>query len=379
MRIGVDARILFEKLTGIGRYTFELSKALVQVSNAKLFFYTPNIPAVEILRGIGPGNFRSSSCGGRLSRMLWSQTKLPYLSNKDSIDLFWGATHRLPQFLPKSIARVVTIHDLVWRYAPQTMRPLSLFVEKKMMPHAIELADLVMADSHGTATGIAEIFPEFAHKVRVVHLGVSKFSSPEDSSVLLQLKISLPYILFVGTLEPRKNLERLLNAFSMLPHSIKGGVQLVIVGGKGWGEVDIPKLLQKFALQDSVLVLGYVGDQKLATLYANARFLVMPSLYEGFGLPLVEAMQYGKPVLTSRDGALSEVAGDAGVFIDPYSVESISLGLQRMLTDDELIKNLGKNASRRALDFSWDKCAAATMAVFKEAMILRDIRLAKSK
>jgi len=101
----------------------------------------------------------------------------------------------------------------------------------------------------------------------------------------------------------------------------------------------------------------------------------MPSIYEGFGLPLVEAMQYGTPVLTSHEGSMAEVAGEGGVLIDPYSVESISAGIEKMLADDELIKTLGGNAMRRAKDFSWDRCAAETMAVFKEAMVLRNIRM----
>jgi glycosyltransferase involved in cell wall biosynthesis len=250
-------------------------------------------------------------------------------------------------------------------------------MEKRLMPEAIALADLVMVDSQSTASGIAEVFPQFADKVRVVHLGVTILDNSSEP-VLSELNIIKPYFLFVGTIEPRKNLEYLLEAFALIPKSYRRQFSLVISGGKGWGGVEIEKLIRAYELNDSVNLLGYVTDQQLAILYSNARFLAMPSLYEGFGLPLLEAMQYGTPVLTSHSGSMSEVAADGGVLIDPYSVESISAGIQRMLVEDDLIKDLSIKALRRAQDFSWDKCAAETMTVFEEALALRDIRLSRS-
>jgi glycosyltransferase involved in cell wall biosynthesis len=378
MRIGVDGRLLLGQITGIGRYTFELSKKLIQIPNSQFSFYTPASVENEVEQGLRPSILKSASCHGRFSKMLWSQTKLLCWAAKSNIDLFWGPTHRLPIFLPKSIARVVTIHDLVWKFAPQTMRPLNLFVEKRLMPEAIRLADLVMADSQSTASGIAEVFPEYAHKVRVVHLGVVKSDVTSKSASLLPINIAKPYFLFVGTIEPRKNLERLLSAFALIPNALRDHFSFVIAGGKGWGGINLQELIQLKGLEDSVKVLGYVTDSELSVLYSNARFLAMPSIYEGFGLPLLEAMQYGTPVLTSHKGSMVEVAADGGVYIDPYSVESISVGIQQMLGDDELIKALGIEALRRSQDFSWEKCAADTMAVFEEAMTLRDIRMSRS-
>jgi glycosyltransferase involved in cell wall biosynthesis len=378
MHVGVDTRPLLGALAGIGRYTFELSRRLVHTPGSTFSFYTPSPIGIEIMQSFGVGDFRAASSFNRLSKMVWSQTKLPHWANRDDINLFWGPTHRLPRFLSESIAKVVTIHDLVWKYAPQTMRPLSLLVEKRLMPEAIRMADLVLADSHSTASGVAETFPELAHKVRVVHLGVSKLPGSANPQILLSLKITKPYFLFVGTLEPRKNLDRLLQAFALVPESYRNKFLLVIAGGKGWGGVNLDNLISKYQLNDSVKLLGYVADHELAALCSNARFLAMPSIYEGFGLPLLEAMQYGTPVLTSHVGSMAEVAADAGMLIDTYSVESISLGIQRMLVDDEFIKVLGNKALRRSQDFSWDKCAAETMAVFEEAIVLRDHRMSRS-
>lgn len=377
MHIGVDARLLSGPLTGIGRYTYELSKALARHSELKLSLYAASQVSVPIQRGLELSSIKSGSNHNRLSKMIWSQTALPYWAAKDQVDLFWGPTHRLPRYLPNSIARVVTIHDLVWKYVPQTMRPLSLRVERWLMPEAIKLADLIMADSQGTADGIAEIFPQYLSKVRVVHLGASLPNLRPDFSSISKLGIDKPYFLFVGTLEPRKNLERLIQAYARLPKLQRNQISLVIAGGKGWGGVNLETLLRQYGLQDSVKLMGYVSEQELATLYANAVFLAMPSIYEGFGLPLVEAMQYGTPVLTSHTGCLSEIAGDAGFLVDPLSVESISFGIRQLILDNELIKTLGSNAMRRSKEFTWEKCSNQAIAVFKEAASLRDLRISK--
>jgi len=377
MHIGIDARALLGPLTGIGRYTLELAKNLAQLENSKITFYTPSAVLPEVAEYLEVGISRSSSSYNRLSKMVWSQTLLPYWASRDQLDLFWGPTHRLPHFLPKSITRVVTIHDLVWNYAPQTMRPLSLFIEKRLMPEAIGLADLVIADSRSTASGIAEVFPQFYNKVRVVHLGIFSPTRQSDASLLSELGIEKPYFLFIGTLEPRKNLERLLIAFSLIPKLYREKFILVIGGGQGWGGVNIEKLVFKYGIHDSVKLLGYVAEDKLAGLYANAQFLAMPSLYEGFGLPLVEAMQYGTPLLTSNFGSMAEVTGDAGLLVDPLSPESISKAIVSLLSDTELIKLLRFNALRQAKNFSWKKCAAETMTVFEEALAIRDFRISQ--
>jgi glycosyltransferase involved in cell wall biosynthesis len=377
MHVGVDARLLSEPLTGIGRYTLELSKALIRCTPAQLSLYAPSPVDRQIQKNLQSALLKSGPFKSRLLKMAWSQTTLPYWANKDRIDLFWGATHRLPRYLPQSIARVVTIHDLVWKYAPQTMRPLSLIIEKRLMPEAMQLADLIMADSQGTADCIAETFPQYASKVRVVHLGATAQISPPGFTSLSQYGINQPYFLFVGTLEPRKNLDKLIQAYALLPKSQRDQLSLVIAGGKGWGDLDLLALLKKNQLEESVKLLGYVDEQQLAALYTNARFLAMPSIYEGFGLPLVEAMQYGTPVLTSNTGCLAEIAGDAGVLVDPLSIESISCGIGRLIQDNDLLKLLKLNAMQRGRHFTWQRCAEETFTVFKEALILRDTRLLK--
>lgn len=366
MRVGIDARLLSVPVMGIGRYTAEMVRALKR-QPADLFLYAPIAPLEAGWADIHT-QLRSATCRNRICRMLWSQSLLPYWAAQDNVDVFWGTTHRIPRFLPARVARVVTIHDLVWKHAGQTMRPFSRMLEQRLMPQAVQLADLVVADSASTAADIEAEFPGARGRVRVVHLAAPTMPVPQPVEVLRVLGVNRPYVLFVGTREPRKNLSRLLQAFADLPAGLRGRFQLVIAGGRGWGDVDVEEASRKLGLADNVCVTGFVSDAQLATLYANARFLTMPSIYEGFGLPLLEALSHGVPVLTSNCSSLPEVAGDAAVLVDPLDVSSLTDGLTRMLADDDLRSTLAQRARPQAAKYSWAKAAGEVMAVFQEAL-----------
>ena len=367
-RIGVDARLLSEKVTGIGRYTSEMLAPLVERDHDWVLY--SHRPILE-KNWPGPGHnvkLRTGNLPGRALRMAWAQSILPWWAGQDDIDLFWAPTHRLPRYLPQRIARVVTIHDLVWKHAGETMRPFSRWLDAKLMPEAVHLADRIITVSAHTARDLVTEMPEAEGKVRVVHLGISALHPAADEESLKPLGIDRPYFLFVGTLEPRKNLHRLLEAFARLPEGIKESVLLVIAGRKGWGNVDVHAVAGRLGLSDRIRVTGYVGEKLLSSLYTHARFLAMPSLYEGFGLPLVEAMARGAPVLTSNRASMPEVAGDAGLLVNPHDVGSIAQGLRVLLTDETLRKKLGKRAKEAAVRFSWAQARDATLQVFEEAM-----------
>ena len=369
IRVGIDARPLSEPVTGIGRHTVELTSELIKEAG-EFFLYS----AADFSNDIWQKNNitgRSSGYHSRASKMIWSQTKLPYWAAKDQLDIFWGPTHRLPQFLPTNVARVVTIHDLVWRHAGKTMRRLSRSVEKILMPKAIFLADRIVASSISTAEAIKVEYPEVARRVRVVYPGVSNFPTPQPFEALSELGIFGSYFLFVGTLEPRKNLRRLLQAFASLDTSTKDRATLVIAGDRGWGNVDVKRWINELALDGRVIVPGYVSDELLSTLYSHAQFLVMPSLYEGFGLPLVEAMSFGKPVLTSNRSSLPEVAGNAGILVDPFDHRSIAKGLFTLLCNNVEREKLASMAIPTAQQFTWQNAARDMWAVFEEAIAER--------
>ncbi|MEM1244514.1 MAG: glycosyltransferase family 1 protein, partial [Pseudomonadota bacterium] len=221
-----------------------------------------------------------------------------------------------------------------------------------------------------TANDISEFFPQFAAKIRVIPL--SGFMAAKNSSLAFPnfAKINQPYVLFVGTLEPRKNIDKLLQAFSLLPTALRKHFQLVITGANGWGNIILNKLIIKYGLQDNIFSTGYISDEQLISLYQNAYCLALPSLYEGFGLPILEAHSFGIPVLTSNLASMPEVAGDAAIYVDPKNVKSISNGLKTLLENSELRENLAQKAKKNSTKYSWEKTAYMTLAAFKEAIKL---------
>jgi len=374
MKIGIDAQMLCGVVTGIERYASEMVHEFFQANpQAEFFLYSPKSLTIDVPSRANI-KVREANVTRRAGKTLWSQTQLPYWANQDNLDVFWGPTHRLPRLLSNKVARVVTIHDLVWKHAGETMPHINRLAEQCLMPDAIRLADRIMADSHSTADAIVTEFPWARERVRVVHLGATVLPAPLGFNELRALKIDRAYFLFVGTLEPRKNLRRLLEAYASLDDAIKKQTLLVIAGGKGWGNVDLVSLIQSLGLNESVRLTGYVTEQQLSTLYAHARFLAMPSLYEGFGLPLVEAMSFGTPVLTSSCSSLPEVAGDAGILVDPHNTNSVASGLLQMLKDDALRNELAVRAKVNVARFSWEKAAKETMKIFQEAIDTRKAR-----
>jgi glycosyltransferase involved in cell wall biosynthesis len=372
MKIGVDARPLSRPMSGLGRYTWEMCRALSDINQISLYLYSPS-PINNSLSGLEPVTIRTHSWNNIVLKQLWSESYLPLWAKEDEIDVFWGPAHRLPSILPNRIARVVTIHDLVWKYAKETMRPTAYFMEKILMPAAFRKADFIVTDSYSTKDAVLKEFNVTHQDIFVIPLAASNFPS---FGSLEKYDIDGPYFLFVGTTEPRKNLIRLLQAYGSLPLSIKGKMRLVIIGGEGWGKVNFLDTITQLDLAERIKVLGRVDDATLAALYANAQFLVMPSLYEGFGLPLIEAMSYGTPVLTTNNSSMPEVSGNAGLLVDAFDVESIADGLQKMITNNELRERLAKNAKLNESPSSWDESAKKLITVFEKAIDFRKAKLA---
>jgi glycosyltransferase involved in cell wall biosynthesis len=375
MKIGIDARLLSRPITGIGRYTLEMCRALSKIEDLSLYLYSPSPLPSRYVLDLAVASINNGSWNNGLFRQLWSETYLPMWAKSDGVDIFWGPAHRLPHYLPSSMARVVTIHDLVWRHAGHTMRPLSRILESWQMPFAVDSADAVVANSQSTADALNQEFSINPGKLSMIHLGVSKVINTGPDDVLGLLGVNTPYFLFVGTLEPRKNLGRLLTAYSGLSESIRDKATLVIAGGEGWGRDNIPDMVNRLGLSSHVISLGYVDESMLSALYANALFLAMPSIYEGFGLPIVEATSYGTPVLTASNSSMPEVAGDAGLLVDALDVDSIRAGLSTMISNAKLRNDLAANAKNNAARFNWDESARQMFRVFEKAISSRNSRI----
>jgi glycosyltransferase involved in cell wall biosynthesis len=372
IKVGIDVRCLAKPLTGIGRYTLEMCRALSERDDICLHLYSPSQIHHKILDQCPDAAvdvpLKKMKIINKIYRQLWSEIYLPLRIKRDKVDVFWGPAHHLPFLLSTQIPSVVTIHDLVWKYAGETMRPLNRLFEKIRMPHAIWKADRVVADSYSTQQEVLKEFKVHEDKISVIYLGKPQRQTVPPFEDLISLALTCPYFLFVGTIEPRKNLTHLLKAYAQLSEDTKQKAQLVIVGGSGWGHVNLLETIDELNLNSHVVILGYVDDAVLPALYAHAQFLAMPSLYEGFGLPLVEAMVYGTPVLTSDKSSMPEVVGDAGILIDPLDAGSIREGLKYLIENVTLRTDLAEKALKNGERFSWERAANQLVDVFKRVI-----------
>ncbi len=263
---------------------------------------------------------------------------------------------------PRSAPIVWTLHDLAWRRDPSSFTPWGVRFFEAALACAIEEADLVLCPSQATvddavAAGLA------ADRVRLVPLGVRPVAVTEDAIRAVRRRYGLgrPYVLSVGTAEPRKNLGTLVDAFAGLKRS---DVDLVVVGPAGWQE-DLRPLAER--LGDRARPLGFVADPELAALYAGAAVFAYPSHWEGFGLPVLEAMAAGAPVVTSAASATGEVAGDAALLVDPQDRDSLTDALARLLDDAPLAARLSAAGRARAAELTWERTASLTASAYAEA------------
>ncbi len=269
---------------------------------------------------------------------VWYPAILPRLAVRKRVDVLHCPTFRAPLSCP--VPLVVTVHDLAVLRHPETFNLWTRRYSRLCVPRVARAARLVIAVSEFTQRELVELLGVPEQKIHVIRNGVADVFAPEGPAE------QGDYVLAVGTLEPRKNLERVQEAARL------AGVELRIVGQRGWGGVA------------ATAWIGRVSDEELAALYRGARCLVYPSLYEGFGLPVVEAMACGTPVVTSAGGALEETAGGAAVLVDPLDPESIAAGIEEAAARPEELRRLGLE---RARAFSWEDAARATAGVYREA------------
>jgi glycosyltransferase involved in cell wall biosynthesis len=366
-KIGIDISMVSERPAGIGRYASEVIDRLVNTPHEWVLFSSSSYLPDRWRRS----NVVQVSAGWPFSRsrIVWSQTALPMAAYRAGLDLFWSPAHRLPLQLPASIPTAVTIHDLVWRHAPSTMRPLGRLLDATLMAPSVRRADCIITVSRHTEADLVREMPFARGRTFTIGLGVSSnLDAAYSDQPQSDAAVGEPYFLFVGTLEPRKNLRRLLEAYAGLCGDIRARARLVIVGGAGWGGVNVDELASAFGIADRIRRLGYVSDAELGALYQGALFLAMPSLYEGFGLPLLEAMTRGVPVMTSDCASMPEVAGSAGLLVNPHDVGSISNGLRTMICDDSARLRFAGHARVEASRFSWEEAARQTLQVFERVI-----------
>ena len=285
--------------------------------------------------------------------------------NFDKI-VVWTANHRLTRRFKTTIPVIATIHDLVWKTCPETMHPRTYLAEKLFFKHTIKRANIITCVSQATFSDLIRFYPEVEKKARIVRLGAD---APIGN---IKSDRTGDYALFVGTREPRKNLDRLIAAYDMLPKSTQAKCKLVIAGKFGWGS-DPARATKTSACganetaNDNIEFFNAPSDFELQTLYKSCKFLVLTSLYEGFGLPIAEGLKYGKPALISNISSMPEVAGSAGLEVDPLDLDSIAKGLFRMIEDHKKLEELTGHAQKMAQHYSWPQTAQKMLTAFWDA------------
>lgn len=371
MHVCLDISAGLGQGAGIGRYTLQLALALHQLPDGPELCLFHNRQSLDRLPPVLAHLPRSQAPLGNKAWRFYLLSGLPlpprWRTTIEDSDLFHGADALTPRL---HLPTVITIHDLTTLLFPQFHTRLNRTYQRWALPVMARRADAIIAVSHATKQDIVRLLNVPPGKITVVHSGVDtvRFSPRTDAgtlSALAQLGIQPPYLLAVGTLEPRKNLATLLQAYARLPSSAP---TLVLAGGMGWGDNPLSALIERLNLKGRVHLPGYVPDDLLPGLYSNAELYIYPSLYEGFGLPVLEAMACGAPVITSNVSSLPEVAGDAAVLIDPMDVDQLAAALERLLSTSVERAVLREAGLMRARTFTWEQCAYGTLAVYRGAL-----------
>lgn len=370
MHIALDAsRITLARRTGTENYALQLIRALLRLPESadhRFSLYFRDAPPPDLLPDLP--NVRRYILPARRA---WTHTRFAFALWRHQPDVTFVPAHTLP-FLMRGRA-AVTVHDLGYRFFPQAHRFAERLYLELTTRYSAWRADRVLADSYATQRDLNSQYGTPERKIRVVYPAVEGIERAAQAQIAaLRAAYDLPerYLLFIGTLQPRKNLTRLVQAFAMyLAHSSDPDLCLVLAGKVGWlfePERDLYAHLPS-ALRRRVRLLGYVADSEVAALYSGALAFVFPSLYEGFGFPVLEAMRCGTPVLCSQTSSLPEVAGEAALLVDPLDVVQIAAGIDQIVRDSALRERLIERGYAQAASFTWRRAAQQTLQALCEA------------
>lgn len=362
-KILIDTLLLLAPLSGIGRYTYEIAKIIEKNREFEYnYFYgyiskylikTTDTPTTKSMRSLIVKNPLLKSIARailfRLSGVMTSQ-----------YDLYWQPNFILRKNV-KARKKIATVHDFSWEIYPEFQPSERVQYFQKNFYTQLMKCDHIITGSKFTKSEIIERTGISSEKITVIYHGVNHDVFYPRSEAPAQ-----KYLLAVGSIEPRKNLKNLLEAYTKLDRNIKDRYNLILVGASGWNNSEIMDLIE--SLKEWVQYSGYVSDEALAHLYSQASLFIYPSLYEGFGIPPLEAMACGVPVVASKASSLPEVCGDAAYYVDPLDADSITEAIITVLNDENLKNDLVKKGLSRAKEFSWERSAKAHLAVFEEVL-----------
>jgi glycosyltransferase involved in cell wall biosynthesis len=381
MRIGIDYTAAVRQGAGIGRYTRQLVQALLELDRDDSYVLLAATGGVHASAAAWPqaGERRAPvrqvrlPVSDRTLNVIWHRLQLPLWVEWASgpLDILHSPDFALP---PVRRARtILTVHDLSFMRVPECSDPRLRAYLLRVVPASVRRADVVLADSESTRQDVIELLGVDPARVEVVYAGVEpRFQRVRDAQTLqaVRSRYQLPahFILGVGTLQPRKNFERLIEGFSHARDAVPAETHLVIAGGVGWLYESIYRRIEELGLQKAVHLPGYVTDEDLPALYSLADVFAFPSLYEGFGLPPLEAMACGTPVVCSNASSLPEVVGRAALTVDPLDVDALTDALRRALSDEPLRAELTQMGLTRARRFTWKQAASTLLDVYRRTV-----------
>lgn len=385
MKIAFDAvPLVSERVTGIGWCEAGQTDAMARLYPENKYIYnffesksqTEKTERIQQFLSSGIG-INKADFSGYLYRLV--SNFLPF-----SYSGFFGSdcdiTHFFNYIVPPKVKgkTVVTVHDMVYKAFPETVRARTRYMLDTGLKKSMKRADIIVTDSVFSKSEIVKYFPCYKDKIRVVPCGVDlkRFYPDNDveriEEVKKNLEIDSEYFLYLGTIEPRKNLRRLIEAYSKFLYNNNDNndslPKLVLAGGKGWLYSDIFEEVKKLNLESKVIFTKYVPSGDMRYLMCGAVAFLFPSIYEGFGMPPLEAMACGVPVLISSEASLPEVTGKSAVIIDAYSSESIAQGIDKIYHDKDLRKRLIKEGIERSRNFTWEKSAEILYNVYREIL-----------
>ncbi len=379
LELAYNATTMLAPLTGIGRYVAELAAGLTR-QGAHIHYFAGGRWAEEApqvfrgaIAGAGDSVARRAIAavpGARATFGLLQQRRFGAGAKQRKLMLYHEPAYLAYRF---SGPTVVTAHDASWVRYPETHPVQRVRVMNRLLPTALEQAQRVIVVSDFVAREMNELFDVPMGRLRTIYHGVSasfqRMTATTTHSLCHRLGlIHGQYVLAVGTLEPRKNLNNLIRAYRLLPPDLTRRFPLAIAGMRGWLHKDTDQEIAALERQGIIRALGYVAEADLPALYAASALFVYPSIYEGFGLPPLEAMAAGVPVIVADRASLPEVVGDAALRVDPYDVDALAQAIRGILEDTQRRERMAQAGVERASLFSWDRCARETLAVYREAI-----------
>jgi glycosyltransferase involved in cell wall biosynthesis len=369
MKIAINTLPLYKTKVGMGKYIVELANRLPLIDQQNTYYFYSSEHNQKYFKW-NPNNIIINKIPSLLSipflKILLEQLYIPYHLWRNDINCYHSTGFTLPFFKPKKTRYIVTIADMTFFSHPEYHIWWKNLYFRYMIPKALRKADKIITISNNTKNDIIKTIGIAPQKIKTIYLGVD--TAPLNNNALDHYNIHFPYILFVGMLEPRKNVIGLIQAYAALKN--KKNHKLVIIGKKGWMYEQIFHVVKKLHIEEEVLFFGYVPDYYLPQLYQAASCFVYPSFYEGFGIPVLEAMAYGCPVITSKNSSMEEIAKGVALLVDPFNKKAIMNAINFILTHKEKRVKMRNKGFNHVKKFRWETMAEETKELYDSVCLL---------